>query len=172
MAGPDELNRLSCMRCKERKVRCNRVMPQCGRCSLQDLECVYPVRAKRRTTRCLIDPALSPSSGPALTAILDRLQRLEAQNATSTSSINPCTPSSIPGNASSSSSPCASTIINGRDSCVTTPHNPRQEMDAMTVLKDAVDRIQEMRRRAFGSAVITDSIAIPTDLAKTWVESK
>lgn len=171
MAGPDELNRLSCMRCKERKVRCNRVMPQCGRCGLQDLECVYPVRAKRRTTRCLIDPALSPSSGPALTAILDRLQRLEAQNASSTSAINPCTPASIPGNVSSSSSPCASTTINGRDSCVTTPHNPRQEMDAMTVLKDAVDQVQERRRRAFGSAVITDSIAIPTDLAKTWVEN-
>lgn len=44
-------------------------------------------------------------------------------------------------------------------------------MDAMTILKDAVDRVQERRRQAFGSAVITDSIALPTDLAKTWIES-
>ncbi|KAJ3534317.1 hypothetical protein NM208_g7586 [Fusarium decemcellulare] len=166
---PDRKCRPQCTRCKERKVRCNRVMPQCSRCTAQNLDCVYPVRAKRRTTR-LIDPALSTSSSSALSTILDRLQRLEAQSAASSN--NPWTPSSATGNASSNSpSPAASSTANCNDSCATTPHNPRQGIDAMTVLKDAVDRVQELRLRAFGPAVITDPITIPTDLAKTWVQN-
>ncbi|QPC72436.1 hypothetical protein HYE68_003188 [Fusarium pseudograminearum] len=168
--GPDQLSRLSCARCKERKVRCNRVMPQCARCKSQDQECVYPVRAKRRSARPLIDPALSSDSpNAALTTILDRLQRLEARTVASGSQANGNIPTPSVGGSEASQSPVAFSTTNGYASTILTPRNSGQEMDAMAVLKDAVDRVQELRKRSFGSSVITKSIDIPTDLAKTWV---
>ncbi|KAF4951301.1 hypothetical protein FSARC_12950 [Fusarium sarcochroum] len=171
VTGP-ELNRLSCSRCKERKVRCNRVMPRCGRCGTQNLECVYPVRAKRRSARPLIDPALSADSpNGALSTILNRLQRLEAQSVPAPSSAsNQSIPTPFASNGSeNSSSPVASSALNGLDPSAMTHHDPCHEMDAMTVLKDAVDHVQELRKRSFGSTAITSSIDLPTDLAKTWV---
>ncbi|KAG8667529.1 hypothetical protein FPOAC2_12697 [Fusarium poae] len=170
--GPDQINRLSCVRCKERKVRCNRVMPHCARCKSQDLECVYPVRAKRRSARPLIDPALSSDSpNAALTTILDRLQRLEAQNIASASRISGNIPTPSVGGSEASSSPVTFSTTNGHASSTLTFHNVGREMDAMTVLKDAIDHVQELRKRSFGSSVITSSINIPTDLSKTWVSN-
>ncbi|KAH7483947.1 hypothetical protein IWW34DRAFT_730305 [Fusarium oxysporum f. sp. albedinis] len=170
VTGSEQLNRLSCKRCKERKVRCNRVMPQCGRCKPNDLECVYPVRVKRRSARPLIDPALSADgSNAALSTILDRLQRLEAQTVAGPP---PTKGQSIPtpsGDGSEVSSSPVAFSTTGHESSALTPHNPDREMDAMTVLKDAVDQVQELRKRSFGSTAITSSIDIPTDLAKTWV---
>jgi hypothetical protein len=51
MADSDDLSRLSCSRCKARKVRCNRALPICGRCQTHGIECVYPERVKRRTLK-------------------------------------------------------------------------------------------------------------------------
>ncbi|RGP63281.1 transcription factor [Fusarium longipes] len=168
--GSDQLNRLSCARCKERKVRCNRVMPKCSRCKNQDVECVYPVRAKRKSTRSLIDPALSPDSpNAALTTILDRLQRLEAQTCAAASQTNGHIPTPSGGGSEASSSPVTFSTTNGHESSTLTPHHVTQEMDAMTVLKDAVDHVHELRKRTFGPSVITNPIEIPKDLAKTWV---
>ncbi|KAM0330344.1 hypothetical protein ACHAPQ_006438 [Fusarium lateritium] len=148
-------------------------MPQCGRCKSQNLGCVYPVRAKRRSARPLIDPALSADgSNAALSTILDRLQRLEAQGiaGSSTTSINGRSIPTPGGDGSEiSPSPVASNTTIGHESSALTPHNPIREMDAMTVLKDAVDHVQELRRRTFGTTVVTSSLDIPTDLAKTWV---
>ncbi|KAM0207463.1 hypothetical protein ACHAQI_007694 [Fusarium lateritium] len=148
-------------------------MPQCGRCKSQNLGCVYPVRAKRRSARPLIDPALSADgSNAALSTILDRLQRLEAQGiaGSSTTSINGRSIPTPGGDGSEiSPSPVASNTAIGHESSALTPHNPIREMDAMTVLKDAVDHVQELRRRTFGTTVVTSSLDIPTDLAKTWV---
>ncbi|GKU06977.1 unnamed protein product [Fusarium langsethiae] len=145
-------------------------MPQCARCKNQDLGCVYPVRAKRRSARSLIDPALSSDSpNAALTTILDRLQRLEARTVASSSQANGNVPTPSVGGSEASLSPVAFSTTNGHTSSTLTPHNVSREMDAMTVLKDAVDHVQELRKRSFGSSVITNSINIPTDLAKTWV---
>ncbi|KAJ4015225.1 hypothetical protein NW752_006677 [Fusarium irregulare] len=174
VSASDQINRLSCTRCKERKVRCSRVMPTCTRCKSQDLECVYPVRAKRRSARPLIDPALSSDSpNAALNTILDRLQRLEAQTVTGAAIPTPSV-----GGSEASSSPVAFSTFNGHEPSTVTPRNgsslltPQNDcriMDAMTVLKDAVDHVQELRKRSFGPSVITNPINIPTDLAKKWV---
>ncbi|WZH41896.1 Zn2-C6 fungal-type domain-containing protein [Fusarium acuminatum] len=145
-------------------------MPQCGRCKTQKLACVYPVRAKRRSARPLIDPALS-ADGPnaALSTILDRLQRLEAQGTAGSSSISGQSMPTPGGDGSEiSSSPVTSNTTNGHGSSALTHHNPVREMDAMTVLKDAVDHVQELTKRTFGTAAITRSLDIPTDLAKAW----
>ncbi|KAI6760676.1 hypothetical protein HG530_009536 [Fusarium avenaceum] len=145
-------------------------MPQCGRCKAQNLACLYPIRAKRRSARPLIDPALSADgSNAALSTILDRLQRLEAQGIAGSSSINGQSMPTPGGDGSEiSSSPVTSNTTNGHESSALTPHNHIREMDAMTVLKDAVDHVQELRRRTFGTAVITSSLDIPTDIAKAW----
>ncbi|KAM0251860.1 hypothetical protein ACHAP5_001523 [Fusarium lateritium] len=146
-------------------------MPQCGRCKSQTLGCVYPVRAKRRSARPLIDPALlADGSNAALSTILDRLQRLEAQGIAGSSPVNGRSIPTPGGDGSEiSPSPVASNTTIGHESSALTPHNPIREMDAMTVLKDAVDHVQELRRRTFGTTVVTSSLDIPTDLAKTWV---
>lgn len=131
---------------------------------------MYPVRAKRRSARPLIDPALSSDSpNAALTTILDRLQRLEARTVASGSQANGNIPTPSVGGSEASQSPVAFNTTNGYASSILTPRNSGQEMDAMAVLKDAVDRVQELRKRSFGSSAITKSIDIPTDLAKTWV---
>ncbi|KAM0214722.1 hypothetical protein ACHAQD_008620, partial [Fusarium lateritium] len=118
-------------------------------------------------------PVSSPyGSNAALSTILDRLQRLEAQGiaGSSTTSINGRSIPTPGGDGSEiSPSPVASNTTIGHESSALTPHNPIREMDAMTVLKDAVDHVQELRRRTFGTTVVTSSLDIPTDLAKTWV---
>ncbi|KAF5020914.1 hypothetical protein F66182_7066 [Fusarium sp. NRRL 66182] len=148
---------------------------QLNRLSARDLECVYPVRVKRRSARPLIDPALSADSpSSALSTILDRLQRLEAQASATPSAANNGSPmaTSLTGDGPGSSpSPAASSAATGREACAATPHDPCHEMDAMTVLKDAVDHVQVLRQRSLGSAVITNSIAIPADSAKTWISN-
>ncbi|KAL4729019.1 hypothetical protein ACLX1H_003427 [Fusarium chlamydosporum] len=114
---------------------------------------------------------LSPySPNTALNTILDRLQRLEAQTVAGTSQANgQSIPTPSVGGSEASSPPVALSTVNGRESSAFTPHNVGHEMDAMTVLKDAVDHVQKLRKRSFGPSVITASIDIPTDLAKTWV---
>lgn len=114
----------------------------------------------------------SDSPNAALTTILDRLQRLEARTVASGSQANGNIPTPSVGGSEASQSPVAFSTTNGYASSILAPRNAGQEMDAMTVLKDAVDRVQELRKRSFGSSVITKSIDIPTDLAKTWVASK
>ncbi|KAF9760622.1 hypothetical protein IL306_004242 [Fusarium sp. DS 682] len=145
-------------------------MPQCGRCKPNDLECVYPVRVKRRSARPLIDPALSADgSNAALSTILDRLQRLEAQTVAGSSSSNGQSILTPSGDGSEISSSPVAFSATGHEPSAMTPHKPGREMDAMTVLKDAVDHVQELVKKSFGATAITSSIDIPTDLAKTWV---
>ncbi|KAF4454965.1 transcription factor [Fusarium austroafricanum] len=96
--------------------------------------------------------------------------RLEAQNGAGPSTNNQPIPTpSGDGSEVSLSSPAAFSTTTCNESNAVTPHGTCREMDAMTVLKDAVDHVQELRKRSFGATVITSSIDIPTDLAKTWV---
>jgi len=110
-------------------------------------------------------------SNAALSTILDRLQRLEAQTVAGPPSTNGQSIPTPSGDGSEVSSSPVAFSTTGHESSALTPHNPDREMDAMTVLKDAVDQVQELRKRSFGSTAITSSIDIPTDLAKTWVAS-
>ncbi|KAH7155771.1 hypothetical protein B0J13DRAFT_546336 [Dactylonectria estremocensis] len=166
MADREQLNRLSCSRCKERKVRCNRVMPHCSRCKAHDAECVYPVRAKRRSTRPLaVHQSMPTNAEDALVIILDRLNRLEAQY--------PAQPSSqtLPSTANcspASSSPAALYTPGYHDPC---DAPPRVGIDATAILKNAVDQVRDLRLRGLATAVITDGIDIPVDLAKYWIRN-
>ncbi|KZL67501.1 fungal specific transcription factor [Colletotrichum incanum] len=197
---PDQsnhLNLLSCKRCKHRKVRCSRVMPTCDRCKLHDTECIYPQRVKRKVTRTLTD-RLSPSLGGssttdgALSTILERLQRVEKHCTTiSAPSQNPESPKgplapapappaplrhtssshSIPSNFSS---PAPSSTTGGQETspwtsfatpCVTT------ELDVAAILKDAVHQVQRLRLQTCSTAVITQHVEIPPELAKQWIKN-
>ncbi|KAL4738350.1 hypothetical protein BDV11DRAFT_189766 [Aspergillus similis] len=42
--------KLSCLRCKDRKLRCDRGEPQCKRCQNSSLQCLYPDKRKTRRT--------------------------------------------------------------------------------------------------------------------------
>lgn len=41
-AQPNQMNRLSCLRCKSSKLRCDRRLPSCTRCTQYEKECVFP----------------------------------------------------------------------------------------------------------------------------------
>ncbi|KAL4925261.1 uncharacterized protein BDV17DRAFT_300419 [Aspergillus undulatus] len=43
--------KLSCSRCRDRKLKCDRVEPECKRCQSIGLQCVYPEKRKTRGTR-------------------------------------------------------------------------------------------------------------------------
>ncbi|KAF5658983.1 transcription factor [Fusarium heterosporum] len=95
--------------------------------------------------------------------------RLEAQGVTGMSSTNGRSIPTPSGDGSEvSSSPVAFTT-NGHESGALASRNPIREMDAMTVLNDAVNHVQELRKRTFGTTAVTSPIDIPTDLARTWV---
>ncbi|KAH7001282.1 hypothetical protein EDB80DRAFT_721918 [Ilyonectria destructans] len=168
MVDREQLNRLSCSRCKERKVRCNRVMPECSRCKAHDAECVYPIRVKRRSARPPgVDQLMPASSEAALSTILDRLQRLEAQSAINPSQgfrTAPCTANCSPA----SSSPTALNTPAYHDTCDTPPG---VGIDATAILKNAVDQVRDLRLRGLATVVITDVIDIPVDLAKFWIRN-
>ncbi|KAI5467614.1 hypothetical protein BGZ63DRAFT_410533 [Mariannaea sp. PMI_226] len=166
MTGLEQLNRLSCTRCKDRKVRCNRVMPRCSRCNTHDAECVYPQRVKRKSAREIAEQYIQ--SGPALATILNRLEQLEARSAAPSVAATPRATSYTPS-VSTCSSPAA--VVN-TPSCVDScDASHRVEIDATTILKDAVDQVQHLRLRSFSTSVITEVIDIPVDLAKCWIKN-
>ncbi|KAL4922104.1 hypothetical protein BDW62DRAFT_207873 [Aspergillus aurantiobrunneus] len=43
--------KLSCLRCRDRKLRCDRGEPECRRCQASSLQCVYPAKRKARGSR-------------------------------------------------------------------------------------------------------------------------
>ncbi|CBF80352.1 uncharacterized protein ANIA_08345 [Aspergillus nidulans FGSC A4] len=43
--------KLSCLRCKDRKLRCDRGEPQCKRCQNSSVQCLYPEKRKTRGSR-------------------------------------------------------------------------------------------------------------------------
>lgn len=151
-------------------------MPRCGHCKTQNVECMFPTRKKRKPASVLSDQATSSLSDSALSTILKRLHRLEAQSTLSPTPIaNACALSPTTSHAnpdSNSSSPSTASVLASHGSPSAIAHHARQEFDAMTVLKDAVDQVQQLRLRSFGSAVITDSISIPADVAVKYVHSK
>lgn len=54
-------------------------------------------------------------------------------------------------------------------------HTPRRTpisgLDATAILKDGVDRVHKLRMRGYATAVITENIDIPLDLARSWIGS-
>ncbi|KAF4341493.1 Zn(II)2Cys6 transcriptional activator [Fusarium beomiforme] len=72
--GP--LSPWSCQRCRLRKLKCNRVLPVCGRCVKIGETCDYPSARKK--------PVINPANRPRLRDMQSRIRdleaRLEAQN--------------------------------------------------------------------------------------------
>ncbi|KND93071.1 hypothetical protein TOPH_02093 [Tolypocladium ophioglossoides CBS 100239] len=175
MAESVPLNSLSCAKCKERKVRCNRVVPQCDRCSAQHVECVYPERAKRRrSTRPAADrptPVRSASGDDPLNTILERLQRLEQRRAASP----PRSSRDGQPDPSFATSPALSTPLTSHVPSEPSPAAtlaPAPDLDATAILKDAMDQVQRQKLRSYARSVITDKIDIPPELAKAWIHSE
>ncbi|KAK5999152.1 hypothetical protein PT974_01541 [Cladobotryum mycophilum] len=64
--GRPDISPLSCVSCKRRKQKCDRVMPSCSRCNELLLKCVYTSdgrRRRRNSTQVVISPHLSSSEG-------------------------------------------------------------------------------------------------------------
>ncbi|KAH7161863.1 hypothetical protein EDB81DRAFT_925661 [Dactylonectria macrodidyma] len=167
MFRSNELNRLSCVRCKDRKIRCDRVMPQCGRCRTHAAQCVYPERVKRKGAR-----SATEISEASLSTILDRLGRLEAQSATPATSSSPLLPvveqdpvlttSHVPSPVTSKTTPCYHDTVKTVQGV---------DIDVTAILKKAVDQVRDLRLRGLATSVITDTTQIPTDLAKFWIQN-
>jgi hypothetical protein len=56
VAQDDTLEPLSCVTCRSRKLRCDRIKPKCSRCARVENDCVYPESrrkpaAKRRNVK-------------------------------------------------------------------------------------------------------------------------
>lgn len=149
-------------------------MPQCGRCKAHDAECIYPKRVKRRSARALAEQSISGQSEAALATILNRLERLEARSVHST--IPPLTPGTVSCAASCAASPSAcsssSPAATNAPSCVDSYDGPcRGDIDATSILKDAVAQVQDLRLRGLSTSAITEAIDIPADLAKYWIRN-
>jgi hypothetical protein len=73
---PTLLNPVSCIVCRQRKVKCDRVSPSCTNCSKGDSPCIYlaPLRTSRR--KQVNEHYLDEASREAV--LLQRLKKLEA----------------------------------------------------------------------------------------------
>ncbi|RSL64930.1 hypothetical protein CEP54_004469 [Fusarium duplospermum] len=72
------ISRLSCTPCRQKKLKCDRVLPQCGRCARAGEECSFPTsrkvnKGKRKQVRELEEK---------LVQLEDRIQTLSAGEAT------------------------------------------------------------------------------------------
>ncbi|GJN71554.1 fungal specific transcription factor [Purpureocillium lilacinum] len=177
-----QLHRLSCTRCKERKVRCNRVLPRCDRCITHDAECVYPERAKRRPQRPPPEHPTSHRAGDeptALNTILDRLHRLEQQSLISPPySVRDGHHAVLHPSASSSpalTTPYPSGAITELSPVSASPHGSTglqpSEVDSTATLKHAIDQVQKLKLEGYARSVITEKVEIPRELAKAWIEN-
>ncbi|KAF9892129.1 hypothetical protein FE257_002535 [Aspergillus nanangensis] len=52
--------RLSCVRCRSKKLRCDKSRPQCDRCQTAGMYCAYPMRKRRKSSR-MVDEDLHGS---------------------------------------------------------------------------------------------------------------
>ncbi|KAK7425747.1 hypothetical protein QQZ08_007722 [Neonectria magnoliae] len=191
----ESLNALSCKTCKLKKVRCSRAMPTCDRCRLQELECNYPERVKRRSRRGLTN-RLVPANSP-LSTILQRLEKVEEH----VTSLHPVPPSpdvssnapstsvdrELPRrakarheagyfNGSTTSSPASAASLNivgaGSDTPRTCGSNsPLADLDIAAVLVEAVGQVQRLRLQGIAKATLTAGITIPPELAKDWIRN-
>ncbi|KAL2838099.1 hypothetical protein BJY01DRAFT_38169 [Aspergillus pseudoustus] len=84
MEDPDNLNPLSCCRCRMRKVKCNRVIPKCSRCEARGVDCVYPRPGKRTSARRLSNHVVMRNMQNPLAIIFERLQHVEDRSSSLT----------------------------------------------------------------------------------------
>ncbi|KAJ4051528.1 hypothetical protein NW761_014163 [Fusarium oxysporum] len=163
--NPERLTTAQCRRCKNRKIRCNRVLPTCERCRHAGAECVYPERTRRRRVQ-LHDQQRTED---ALSSILERLQRIEERTALSlTTTSQSCSPAASLGlpdparSKTSSTSPEAQ--LQSLDNPTVTPSS-----DVTAFLNNALDQVQKLRHQSSSVDTIHAVVDIPVDLAKSWV---
>ncbi|KPM45837.1 hypothetical protein AK830_g681 [Neonectria ditissima] len=112
-----------------------------------------------------LSPASEETNRSVFSGPTNRLEARTAPITTPTSSgTAPCATSCSPA----SSSPAALATPSCNGSCDTAP---RVRVDAATILKNAVDQVRDLRLRGLATAVITDAIDIPVDLAKYWIRN-
>jgi hypothetical protein len=69
------LNPISCIVCRRRKVKCNRVLPSCSNCSKGETRCIYPTSARASRRKQINLQHLGEAENEA--TLLKRLKHLE-----------------------------------------------------------------------------------------------
>jgi len=157
------------------KVRCDRKIPQCSRCTTHEAECSYPVRQKKKTRK--------PNRTNEISALFERLQRVEdvfqTRNGHPSSSLpsfsdihasnEPSpqmpTPASLPESVATSQGQMSHPLIKALDADLSN--------DVYMSLKGAVDQIQAVKiQKTFHMAKSAQDVSIPPDLARSWIRSK
>lgn len=111
-----------------------------------------------RSTRAA-SPSFTPRSGP--TSVHAPLQNH------SHASVTPSPAASTPAEPPTRTSWRPWTV-----SSVTTPTAAASpSVDATATMKEAMDQVQKLRLRTYGSSVVTDEINIPPELAKQWIHN-
>ncbi|KAH6896014.1 hypothetical protein B0T10DRAFT_479304 [Thelonectria olida] len=192
--GPS-LNALSCKLCKIKKVRCSRAMPTCERCRIHSMQCIYPERVKRKARKGPL-PArttASASSNSPISAILERLQRVE-EHVRSKPDSDPSSDASKKKSLSrtsidkpheirlqnatsttcSSVSPAAASILSATATTPQTLDSPGTalaDLDITALLTDAISQVQRLRLQVIAKSTLTEGVDIPTENAKEWINN-
>lgn len=58
--------RMSCMGCRDQKLKCDRSQPRCSRCTKRDDKCIYPTTRRRQTEPRRTIPELETRLGKAI----------------------------------------------------------------------------------------------------------
>ncbi|KXJ88137.1 hypothetical protein Micbo1qcDRAFT_189991 [Microdochium bolleyi] len=178
-----EMNALSCSVCRRRKVRCDRVLPSCDRCTLAGSACSYPQRRPRGPARA--KDSLPSNGHDALATILEQLRRIEPASVPRRRANISGTPICAGPNTSAATtprtqdfaahSPSASTLTSSHVTATgsVTGLDDSPWFNATSVLNTAVSDCQRLVKRRFTSnrAFVTSDAGIPLDLTKAWVET-
>ncbi|KAI9148218.1 hypothetical protein HJFPF1_12045 [Paramyrothecium foliicola] len=176
MADPGELSQLS--------VKCNRILPKCGRCETHNVDCSYPRRVKRKATK-QHEHGFARGPDQSLSLILERLQRVEdkctalppkhsPRHSSVINSIEPTAPplhSVEPAIVSPPKTLTPSGLGDSESPWVIETAPPPVDFDAEPILASAIDEVQKQVSRQVAKSVINDTVSIPKHLSKVWIEA-
>src|SRR4051794_18273794 len=95
--GSTNLNPISCIVCRRRKVKCDRILPSCSNCSKGETPCIYPASLRASRRKQVNEQYLDEANREAV--LLKRLKKLESIVAVLGNQVEiPASPSEPPKN--------------------------------------------------------------------------
>lgn len=89
------LNPISCIVCRRRKVKCNRILPSCSNCSKGETRCIYPASARASRRKQVNLQYLGEAAADNEATLVKRLKHLEGMVAKLSSHVEKSPDSSL-----------------------------------------------------------------------------
>ncbi|KAI5795696.1 hypothetical protein EDC01DRAFT_653225 [Geopyxis carbonaria] len=187
-----QVNALSCRNCREKKIRCNKVVPRCNKCETSGSECLYPSRRPRARRARPVTVAVTEDT---LRDILERLERLENKQSFGTSSATPegggggdsyclggdndscggSTTSCDEDDAGPSAASLSHLVSEATTAARAILHQPSEagqnaNDNALETLETVVQGMRGFRMKEGNHTRVMENVALPKERVKLWIK--